>query len=133
MTALIGALLVAVGLFAVIVSAQSRKGRRIHDLDAVLDSYSASSGPVSPSEDADLRRALAQTGRFAEKALSGTSVVAKVRAQLARSDWTLSPGELINVSVGASVVGVVIGLVSSSPPLAVILGIVGAALFQRRP
>lgn len=126
MTVLLGALLVAVGLFAVIVSARSRTGRRVRDLDAVLDSYSKGSGPISPSEDPDLRRALAQTGRLAERALSGTSIVGKVRAQLARSDWTLSPGELINVSVGASVVGVVVGLVCSSPPLAVILGIVGA-------
>lgn len=126
MTALLAALLVAIGLFALVVAVRSRSGRKVRDLDAVLDAYSQRSGPVDPSHDADLRRALAQTGRLAEKALSGTSVVGKVRAQLARSDWTLSPGELINVSLAASVVGVIIGLVCSSPVLAVLLGIVGA-------
>ncbi len=126
MIPLLSALLVAVGGFAAILAVRLRRDRRVHNLSALLDDYSGST--VSLEEDDDLRAALARTGRLAERAFAETSVLAKVRRTLARSDWTLTPGEFLATSAGLALGGVLIGLLSSAIPLAVLLGLAGIAL-----
>jgi len=55
-------------------------------------------------------------------------VFARVRATLGRSDWTLSPGEFIAVSVALGGIGLLIGLLSSSIVFGVVLLLVGVVL-----
>lgn len=121
---LLAALLVGLGLATAFVAHRRREERRVHDLAAVLDRYATSRVEATESAD-DLRAALARTGRMAERALSETGLFARVRATLGRSDWTLAPGEFFAVSAGTAVLGVLAGTVSSSPALAVLLGVVG--------
>lgn len=128
MTSLLLALLVAAGIFIAVVASRSSNDLRVRDLRKVLDTYSSEDADVPAQEDDELRRALAQTGRLAERAFSDTGVFARIRATLARSDWTLSPGEFIAVSFAASALGVLVGAISSSPPLAVLLGALGLVL-----
>jgi tight adherence protein B len=125
MTSLLLALLVAGGLFVAVVASRAQSDLRVRDLRKVLDTYSSADADVPAQEDDELRRALAQSGRLAERAFAQTGVFARVRTTLARSDWTLSPGEFISVSLVAAVVGVLVGVVSSSPPLALLLGALG--------
>lgn len=126
MIPLVAALCVGFGLFSVITAIRARGDRRVDDLSAVLDGYASETGaaPVLEKED-DLRKALAQSGRMAEDALSSFSIIAKMRATLARSDWTLSAGELINVSLVAGLLGGIVGLLAGAPPLAFILVVIG--------
>lgn len=128
MTSLLLALMVAAGIFVAVVASRSSSDLRVRDLRKVLDTYSSEEAAVPAQEDDELRRALAQTGRLAERAFSDTGVFVRIRATLARSDWTLSPGEFIAVSIAASAAGVLVGAISSSPPLAVLLGVVGLVL-----
>lgn len=128
MTTLLLALIVSGGLFVAVVASRASSGLRVRDLRKVLDTYSSEDATVPAQQDDELRKALAQTGRLAERAFSETGIFARVRTTLARSDWTISPGEFIAVSLVASVVGIGAGLVSSSPPLALLLGIVGLVL-----
>jgi tight adherence protein B len=125
MTSVLLALIVAGGLFVAVVASRTSSGMRVRDLRKVLDTYSSEDAAVPAQEDDELRKALAQTGRLAERAFSETGIFARVRTTLARSDWTLSPGEFIAVSFGAALVGVVVGALSASPPLAVLLGVLG--------
>ena len=128
MTSLLLALMVAAGIFVAVVASRSSTDLRVRDLRKVLDTYSSEDATVPAQEDDELRRALAQTGRLAERAFSDTGIFARIRATLARSDWTLSPGEFIAVSFAASALGVLVGAISSSPPLAVLLGVLGLVL-----
>lgn len=125
---LLAALLVAGGLFAVIVAVRQRSARQVRSLTALLEDYSSERSSVAVEDDADLRAALATTGRLAERALSDTGIFTRVRAVLGRSDWTLSAGEFIAVSVSLGGVGVAVGLLSGSVVLAVVLLIAGAVL-----
>lgn len=125
MTSFVLALIVAGGLFVAVVASRASSQVRVRDLRKVLDTYSSTDADVPAQEDDELRRALAQTGRLAERAFSETGLFAKVRTTLARSDWTLSPGEFIAVSLVAGIAGVAIGVLSSAPPLALLLGILG--------
>lgn len=128
MTSLLLALMVAAGIFVAVVASRSSTDLRVRDLRKVLETYSSEDAAVPAQEDDELRRALAQTGRLAERAFSDTGVFVRIRAMLARSDWTLSPGEFIAVSFAASALGVLAGALSSSPPLAVLLGALGLVL-----
>ena len=125
MTSFVLALIVAGGLFVAVVASRTSSQIRVRDLRKVLDTYSSTDAEVPAQEDDELRRALAQTGRLAERAFSDTGLFARVRTTLARSDWTLSPGEFIAVSLVAGVIGVAVGVLSSAPPLALLLGLVG--------
>lgn len=125
MTALLLALLVSGGVFVAVVASRSSSELKVRDLRKVLDTYSSDETAVAPQDDDDLRKALAQTGRLAERAFGETGVFSRIRTALARSDWTLGPGEFIAVSIAASAAGVLVGAVSSSPPLAVLLGVLG--------
>ncbi|MCU1691059.1 MAG: Bacterial type secretion system protein domain protein [Frankiales bacterium] len=120
----LAALLVAVGLGCAFVAYRQKEQRQVADLRAVLDGYATSTGPVQQTD--DLRAALARTGRLAERALSDTGLLARVRAQLLRSDWTLTPGEFLAVSAGALLLGIVVGVLSENVGLGLLLGLVGA-------
>ena len=123
MIPVLSAILVGLGILAIIVAGRLRRDRRVHNLSSLLDDYS---GPTVDLEgNDDLRLALARTGRMAERAFAQTSVLDKVRRTLARSDWTLSAGEFVATSLGIGLLGVLLGIVSSSPPLAVLLGVAG--------
>lgn len=122
---LLAALLVALGLGGAVVAYRQKEQRRVRDLRGVLDGYATSVGPVQQTD--DLRAALARTGRLAERALSDTGLLSRVRAQLARSDWTLTPGEFLAVSAGALLLGLLVGAVSGTLGLGLLAGLVGAA------
>ncbi len=126
MSTLLPALMVGVGLLAVVVSLRLRSERKVHNLSALLDDYSAST--VSLAEQDDLRVALARTGRVAERAFAETRLLGKVRRVLARSDWTLTPGEFLATSAVTALAGFVVGLLSSGAVLAVLLAGTGLVL-----
>jgi tight adherence protein B len=127
MTAALAALLVAAGLFCVVVAARAKSSRRVKDLRAVLETFeTAPGGHVQPTD--DLRAALARTGRMAEKAFRDTGLLSRLRGTLARSDWTLSAGEFLAVSAGLALAGLLLGLLAGALPLGLLLLVVlGAA------
>lgn len=134
MTTALAALLVAAGVFCAFVAIRAKGTRRVKDLRAVLETFETGpGGDVQPTD--DLRAALARTGRMAEKALGETGFLNKLRATLARSDWTLSAGEFLAVSAGLALTGLVLGLLAGSVPLGVVLllvvGIAPYALVSR--
>lgn len=121
----LGSLLVLGGVFAAVVAARARDERRVADLRSVLETSYLDPEPLRGESGPELRAFLARSGAAAEKALGRTSVFTRVRADLERSDWTLTAGELAAVSAGLSLLGLVLGLVSSSPVLAGLLAVAG--------
>ncbi len=124
----LASLMVAVGLFAAIVAVNQRSNRRVRDLSSLLQEYSPDSDSPAVNEDDDLRAAFASTGRLAERALGGSGLLAKVRATLLRSDWTISPGEFVAVSVAVAALGFLVGLLSGTVVLAFVLVLLGLLL-----
>jgi tight adherence protein B len=127
-TGLLAALFVAGGLFAAVVASRQRGERRLRDLSAVLVSVAKVGVDHGPASSDDLRAALARSGRVAERALADTGAFTKVRATLARSDWTLSAGEFFAVSLGSGLVGLLLGLTIAPAGLALLVAVVVGAL-----
>lgn len=121
-------LLVLVGVFAVVVAARQRSARRVSDLSAVLDTAFLDARPLEGESGAELRAFLARSGRAAERALGRTGVFQRVRENLDRSDWTLSPGEFLAFTGGAGAAGLLLGLLAASPVLAGLLLLAGLVL-----
>ena len=122
------ALLVLVGVFAVVVAVRQRSERRVSDLSTILDTAYLDARPLEGESGADLRELLARSGRAAERALGRTGVFQRVRENLDRSDWTLSPGEFVAVTAAAATGGLLLGLLAASPVLAGLLLLVGLVL-----
>lgn len=121
----LAALLVAVGIFIVVVAQWARSLRRIKNLRAVLDAtYIDESRP-----DADqIRHLLARTGAVAERAFAKTSFLPRLKATVARSDWKVSAGELLAICLASGLLGVAVGASASSLALGLLLGGAGAAV-----
>ncbi len=123
-TALAG-LLVIGGLAGAAVSLYLRDRRQVSDLRQVLEMrYLDADDAIGVAEAGSL---LTRTGVVAERALAGTSVLGRLRGLVERSDWKLTPGEVVAVSAFAAVLGVVLGLLGGSPVLAVLLAVIGGA------
>jgi len=120
----LAALLMATGLFTVVVARQARSGRRVKDLRALLEATYIEE-ERRPSE--EVSTLLARSGLAAEKAFKGTKTLAKLKATVARSDWKLSAGELLAVCGVFGLIGAFVGVSAGSLPLTVLLG--GAGLF----
>ena len=120
-TALAG-LCVLAGLGAAAWAYWQRDQRQVHDLREILEvSYLDDGAKLTPQEASSL---LARSGAMAERALEGTSILARLRTNVERSDWSVKPGELVALSVVLAVVGTALGLVAT-PILSAVLGVAG--------
>lgn len=111
-------LLVAAGVVTSAHAWERRRHRQIRDLNQLLDMAYLES---EPRRIKDVAAVLARTGQVAEKALSGTNMLKRVRDDVQRSDYRLSPGELLLLSAGLALLGLVAGVAFGSPILGVIL------------
>lgn len=124
LTTALTTLLVLGGLSATAVSLYLRDRRKVSDLRQVLEMrYLTDDEAIGAAEAGSL---LTRTGAVAERALAGTGLLGRLGAVVERSDWKLSPGEVVAVSAFASVGGLVVGLLGGSPVLAVLLPVLGA-------
>ncbi len=117
----IAAALVGVGILVVFVARDAAARRRVRDLRQAIDLYALDS---PNADDAPQTSALlARSGLIAERALSERSL-ARIKRVLERSDWALSPGEIVVISLGfalvAGVLGVVVGGLLAGLGLAVV-------------
>lgn len=120
---LLGALLVLGGIAAAAVALAQRDRRRVSDLRQVLElQYLEDERTLSAGEAGSL---LARSGALAERALANTSSLSSLSALVQRSDWKLSPGEVVAVSLAAGAGGLLLGALAGSPVLVVLLGVVG--------
>ncbi len=118
----VAALLVGVGILMVFVARASAARRRVRDLRQAIDLYALDSPDV---EDAPQTSALlARSGLIAERAM-GERWIARVKRVLERSDWALSPGELVVVSLAAGVIAGAFGALVQGVLLGVGLAAVG--------
>jgi hypothetical protein len=91
------AMAVFAGLLATIVAMTRKDKRQVRDLRAVLEAtYLDDRSPLSSEETSSL---LARTGVAAEEAFKGVSFLGRVRDKIDRSDWTVSAGEFVVISV----------------------------------
>lgn len=121
---LLGATLAASGLGVGLVAHGLRKGRKVSNLKALLETaYLEELGkPMGgPDRQVDVRKLVAHTTQAAERALAGTQLLGSIRVKIERSDWKLSPGEFVSVSLVLAGAGVAVGLLTGSIPLAVLL------------
>ncbi|MGH2720104.1 MAG: type II secretion system F family protein [Actinomycetota bacterium] len=120
---LMAALFAGGGLGLTLVAQGMRRARRVSNLKALLDSaYLEEIGKQAGAErQADVRRLVAQTTQAAERALAGTELLKNLRRKIERSDWKLSPGEFVSLTLGLAGSGLLVGLLVGSAPLAVLL------------
>lgn len=118
----IAALLIAVGLIVSTTAWERRRRRQVSDLKVLLDLAYLESEPRKAK---DIAALLARTGQAAERALAGTGFLDRLRADVERSDYRLSPGELLAFSFGLALLGGLAGFSFGSPILAVILVFAG--------
>ena len=105
MIALIGGLLVGIGILVAVIGREHANRRRVRDLRAVLDLQALT--PARPGDAEKTSSLLARSGLVAERALGEASVLARFAHVLDRSDWTLSAGEFAVVS---AVTGAIAGI-----------------------
>lgn len=122
----IGALLVGVGLFAVVVSTQARKRRRVRNLRELVETAYLESGSGETAKETS--KILARAGLLTERALGRSGAFARVTSRIERSDWEVTPGEFIAASVVAGMLGAGVGVVGSSTGLAVLLAAAGLTI-----
>lgn len=120
------ALLVLVGGGLAAYAFTARDSRRVRDLRQLLDTQYLE--PEGVSQSPELRAFLARSGRAAERALGGTSLLGRVRATLDRSDYTVNPGELVAISVALGALGALVGLLVGAPFLVLLLVPLGLVL-----
>ncbi|MGH9155933.1 MAG: type II secretion system F family protein [Acidimicrobiales bacterium] len=115
----LAALLVAFGVFTVVVAQRARSARQVKDLRAILEAtYIDEERP-----DADqLRNLLARSGAAAERVFAKTSFLARLKATVARSDWKVNAGELMAICGIAGLMGLGVGASAGSLPLVLLLG-----------
>ena len=120
---LLAATLAGCGLGMTLVAHGLRKGRKISNLKVLLDSaYLEELGkPLVGADRREVRRLVAHTTQVAERALADTKLLRSIRVKIERSEWKLSPGEFVSVTLGLAGAGVFVGLLSGSIPLAVLL------------
>lgn len=124
MIAALGAGLVFAGLFATIVALRARAVRRVHNLRELVElSYIDDESVLGPRQRSQL---LVRSGMVAERAMS-QGLVERIRNKVERSDWTVGPGEFVAVSVGAALIGLMLGTAGGSTPLGVLLASAGLA------
>ena len=120
---MLAALLLGFGIVTVAWAWQRKRDRQVRDLKTLLDLAYLESEPRKAKDVAAL---LARTGAVAERALSGTGFLARLRKDVERSDYRLSPGELLAFSFGLAIVGALAGLSFGSPILAALFIFGGA-------
>ena len=121
---LLAAMLAGCGLGVTLVAHGLRKGRKVSNLKALLDTaYLEELGkPLGGDVDRhDVRRIVSQTTQAAERALAGTRLLKSIRVKIERSDWKLSPGEFVSVTLLLAGGGITVGLLAGSIALAVLL------------
>lgn len=118
----IASLLIGVGIVVSASAWERRRHRQIRDLNTLLDMAYLESEPRRVK---DVAAVLARTGQAAERALAGTGFLRKVREDVERSDYRLSPGELLMLSAVLGIVGILAGVSFGSPILAVMLMVFG--------
>lgn len=120
-----GAVLVAVGVCAVVWAANARSTRRLRNLREVLDMvYEEGDTSLSSKEISSL---LARAGVVAERAMGSTSIAGKIVSKIDRSDWQVGPGEFVAISVAGGASGFLFGAVMGSIALSILLGGIGIA------
>lgn len=119
----IAALLVAGGIIVAARAWEQRRHRQIRDLNAVLDMAYLESEPRKVK---DVAAILARTGQAADRALAGTNLMSKLRDDVNRSDYRLTPGELLLLSGVLSFLGFLAGVSFGSPILALMLMVFAA-------
>ncbi len=133
MMPMVAALAVGLGLFAAVVALRRRDQRSVGNLRELLEASYLDERPTLTSEETS--SLLARTGIAAEEALKGTGLVASMRAVIDHSDWTVTAGEFLVISLVTGLTGTLLGLVSGAPAFALmagLLGIVGPYLLVRR-
>src|SRR5207249_7312262 len=121
---LLGAVLSGGGLGTALVAQGMRKRRKVSNLKALLEAayLEEIDKPAGAAEhQMDVRRLVAQTTQAAERALAGTKLLGTIKVKIERSDWKLSPGEFVSVTLGLAAAGFVVGLLAGSGVLAVLL------------
>ncbi len=125
MTAIVAGLLVLVGLGGAALAWSARQRRRVVGLRELLDLSYLDAGENVSAEHAG--RLLTRSGALAEGALRGTSLLTRLGAVVERSEWRVSAGELVVVSVVGALLAAVIGAVAGGVVLAVLLAGAAAA------
>lgn len=121
-----GALLVGAGLFAVVVSYQARKRRRVRNLRELVEvAYLENNSGERAKETS---RILARAGLLTERALGKSGAFARVTTRIERSDWEVTPGEFIAATLVAGALGAAVGVIGSSTGLAVLLAGAGVTI-----
>jgi tight adherence protein B len=120
---LLAATLAGCGLGMTLVAQGLRKGRKVSNLKVLLDTaYLEELGkPLVGADRREVRRLVAQTTQAAERALADTRLLRSIRAKIERSEWKLSPGEFVSVTLALAGAGALVGVLSGSMPLAVLL------------
>jgi tight adherence protein B len=117
----LGAALVFAGVLATIVAVRARAMRRVHNLRQLVELSYVDEEVLGPRQRSQL---LAASGMVAERALS-QGLIERIRDKVERSDWTVGPGEFVAVSIGAGLVGLMLGSAGGSTPLGVLLALAG--------
>ena len=117
------ALLVAAGLFVAVAALRARAQQRVKNLSDLL--VTATLDPSFDVVSRDKRSMLAMSGDIAERAFGRTRLLDSVRTNLGRTDWSISAGELVAVSIAAGALGAGFGVVSGSVAVGAILGAAG--------
>jgi tight adherence protein B len=127
MVPFIAALLVAVGLFGVVLGLNVRARGRREMLASLLDAELAepSGGPEA------LVELMEKAGVLAERMLGRTSIAGRIQLLLTQAGWSLRPGEFLAVVAAAAVVaGVMMWLFSGSPAIGtVVAGVSAGGIF----
>lgn len=123
MSVLLAALLVGLGIFSVIWAMAARRARRVTNLREVLEIAYLEDASVSAEEAGSL---LARTGAATERALAGTGLLTRLRGIIDRSDYRLSAGEFVALTLALLAFALGIGLAIGSPLLTLILAVAAA-------
>jgi tight adherence protein B len=119
MTGIVAGLLVLVGVGAATYAFTQRRARRVADLKQVLEmTYLDQAGGADARTTGAL---LARSGELAERALGRTRLLDRLADVVRRSQWNISPGELVVVSVLGAVIGAVVGAVIGGVVFAIVL------------
>lgn len=123
---ILAAALVAAGLFATVLAVEGRRRRRVRNLRELVEvAYLESVDSESARETSKL---LARAGLLTERALKDSGAFARLTSKIDRSDWQVAPGEFVSASLVAGALGVAVGFLGGSTPLAVFLAIAGLSI-----
>lgn len=125
MMSFLAALLVAAGLFGMWLAQGLKQRRRVSNLKVLLESTYMEQTGTAEHQPAEIQRLLARTGMAAEYLFARASFFRKLKSKIEHSNWTVTAGEFVAVSVLLGAVGAFIGFLGTSAPLAVLLAVAG--------